>query len=125
MFVLKKDTNFLNPVQELPPVQSFEKLLGSSLETRRKEMCEEGLFCFKEGQDPWVKLYEQQVREYGDFATRFLFEYYITSLTQVDIDEDGEDETMVFLCGVWGNHCPHKMIVIDNGGIIFSADSQR
>lgn len=64
---------------------------------------------------------ENQIKEYGNLAARFLSEGYdVTNVRKFDINMDGKDELIVSLCGTWGNHCPHEIIVIKDQKIIFS-----
>lgn len=66
-------------------------------------------------------LVNDNVKEYGPLATRFFPEQYITDLREFDVDNDGQVEKIVSLCGVWGNHCPHEILIIKGDKIIFSA----
>lgn len=38
-------------------------------------------------------------------------------------DKDGKDETIIFLCGVGSNHCPHRIIIVKDQEIIFSVSA--
>lgn len=68
----------------------------------------------------WVWLYKKQIQEYGNLATRFLLGSNITNLEKFDVDGDGKPETVVYICGTGGNHCPHEIIIIKDNTIIFS-----
>jgi len=66
--------------------------------------------------------YEEQVQEYGDLAVQFWTEGdSLTWVRKFDVDSDGKTETIVGLCGRYGNHCPHKILIIKDRKIIFSA----
>lgn len=68
--------------------------------------------------------YEEQVAEYGDLAVRFWANespQSISFVKEFDVDKDGTKEQIVGLCGLWGNHCPHEIIIVDDGRQIFSA----
>ncbi len=63
--------------------------------------------------------FESQISEYGEYAQRFLPEDVITSIEYFDIDSDGEKETIISLCSLGGNHCPHEIFVIKNNEVVF------
>ncbi|MFA6189916.1 MAG: hypothetical protein WC711_00150 [Candidatus Staskawiczbacteria bacterium] len=69
------------------------------------------------GQD----LYEEQKKQYGDLAVRFWADSNsITFLKEFDVDGDGQKETIIGICGLWGNHCPHEVVIIKNNKQVFS-----
>lgn len=67
----------------------------------------------------WEWKFKEQIKEYGDIATRFLPSYIITDLKKFDVDLDGKEETIISTCGTGGNHCPHKIIIVKDNDIIF------
>lgn len=80
--------------------------------------------------DVGQEYYEEQKKEYGDLAVRFWSgeyrtgeygtgAYSITFLKKFDVDRDGQNETMIGICGLWGNHCPHEILIIKNNKQIF------
>lgn len=69
----------------------------------------------------YESVYRDQLRDYGNIATRFLPTDSISGLRKFDVDNDGKDETILSLCGVGGNHCPHYIIVVRGQNIIFSS----
>lgn len=71
----------------------------------------------------WKELYDEQIKKYGDLAKRFLPVDYITNLQEFDVDGDGVKEKIVSICGVGGNHCPHKIIIIKKDTIIFDVSA--
>ncbi|MBU6427112.1 hypothetical protein KGQ27_02620 [Patescibacteria group bacterium] len=40
-----------------------------------------------------------------------------------DVDGDGKKEVILFLCGLFGNHCPHEAKIIKNNKEIFSTNN--
>ncbi|MEK7181022.1 MAG: hypothetical protein AAB738_01645 [Patescibacteria group bacterium] len=99
--------DFSNDTEQMPPIQSMEQILKQDIE-------EDTL---------WQWLYKEQIAEYGNIATRFLPADYITNLRKFDTDKDGKDEEIIFLCGVGGNHCPHRIVVVKDQKIIFSVSA--
>jgi hypothetical protein len=99
--------DFSNSSEQLPPIKSKEQIL--------KQDVEEGT--------PWQWLYEQEINEYGDLATRFLPSERAVDVKTFDVDRDGKDETIIFLCGVGGNHCPHRIVIVKDKKIIFSVSA--
>lgn len=71
---------------------------------------------------PWQWLYKQEIKEYGDLATRFLPSKSV-DVKKFDVDNDGKDETIIFLCGVGGNHCPHRIVIVKDNKIVFSVST--
>jgi hypothetical protein len=63
----------------------------------------------------------ENYNEYEDFSP-----YYLPSSTiivkEFDVDADGNNEKIIYGCGLGGNHCPHKVDVIKNNKIIFSVN---
>lgn len=96
--------DYSNKREKLPAIKLQDQILPENLD--------EG-FVYKES-------FTEQIQKYGALATRFLTDDYIVDLQKFDVDGDGKDETIVFLCGLGGNHCPHRIIVIENDTIIFS-----
>ena len=115
---------FVDTNELLPPTQTRDEILGLSAkyteEDQLREICEDFKACVEENEDdPWSKAYTRQVQEYGDLATRFLSIGDEISWTEdFDFDGDGEDELAVALCGLWGNHCPHRIIIVKDERII-------
>lgn len=70
--------------------------------------------------DNYLQLFDEQVKEHGDIATRFLMGDYVTNIEKFDVDLDGKEEIILSTCGTGGNHCPHKVMIIKDGKIIFS-----
>ena len=98
--------DFSNSSEQLPPTQSIEQILKQDVEKDA----------------PWRWLYDQEIKEYGDLATRFLPSESI-DVKKFDVDKDGKDETIIFLCGVGGNHCPHRIVIVKDKKIVFSVSS--
>lgn len=89
---------FSNEVKELPPVTPTTWEVGQ-------------------------ERYEEQVAEYGDLAVRFWANespQTISFVKEFDVDSDGATEQVVGLCGLWGNHCPHEIIIIEGDKQVFS-----
>jgi hypothetical protein len=63
--------------------------------------------------------FREQIKLYGDWARRFLPMDTITSVEKFDVDNDGLNETIVSTCGLWGNGCPHDVMIVKNNKIIF------
>jgi hypothetical protein len=59
--------------------------------------------------------------EYGDLASRYLPADSIW-VNRFDVDSDGVDEDIVFVCGIGGNHCPHYVQIIKDNKVIFTTD---
>lgn len=102
-----RSDDFSNEAEQLPAIKSMEQILGKNIEK----------------DTPWKGLYEEQIIEYGNISTRFLPSDYVTNLRKFDIDKDGKNEEIIFLCGVGGNHCPHRIIIVKNQKIIFSVSA--
>ena len=83
-------------------------------EAEINRICNDGMH------DCFTDLNKTQVNEYGDLATRFLPNDFITAVNYFDVDSDSKNETVVSTCGVGGNHCPHKIIIIKDNKVIFS-----
>lgn len=66
------------------------------------------------------EFFTEQIQKYGTLAARFLSDDYIVNLQKFDVDSDGELETIVSICSAFGNHCPHKIMVVKNDTVIFS-----
>lgn len=98
--------DFSNNIEQLPPIKSMEQIIEQDVEIDA----------------PWQWLYKDQIKEYGDLATRFLPDESIDA-KKFDVDKDGKDEMIIFLCGVGGNHCPHHIIVVKDQKIIFSVSA--
>lgn len=65
--------------------------------------------------------YEGQVAEYGDLAVRFWADgSSISFVKEFDVTDDDVAERIVGLCDIWGNHCPHEIIIIQDDRQIFS-----
>lgn len=78
-------------------------------------------------EDEWASVAEarkerfiEQIEKYGDLARSFLPDDGIVFLNKFDVDADGSEETIIGICGDGGNHCPHKIIIVKEGKIIFS-----
>jgi len=67
-------------------------------------------------------LFTEQISKYGDIARKFLPENIITSVENFDVDKDGIDEKIISICGLWGNGCPHRILVVKNNQIVFSTN---
>ena len=94
-------------IKNLPTVKSYKEIF--MVEGGTKETV-------------WSGTYKDQIKQYGDFARRFIPEgYTIVGLEKFDVDGDGKNETIISLCGTGGNHCPHEIILIKNNKIIFTA----
>jgi hypothetical protein len=91
----------------LPPVRTYAEIFKDS----------DG-----DGKIDWEDLYKDQIKKYGDLATRFIYKgYIIDTVEQFDVDSDGQKETIIFICGTGGNHCPHEILVVKNDRVIFNA----
>lgn len=97
--------DFSNEVKELPPTKTLGEILKQD----------------KEKDTPRRWLYEEQINEYGDLATRFLPD--TIDVEKFDINEDGKNETVISLCG-GGNHCPDSIIIVKDKKIIFSVSTE-
>lgn len=101
--------DFSNDIKELPPIKSeaqMDRFLGGK------------------GDSPLRSFYENQKNEYGNLVNRFLpLMKSISSIKTFDVDNDKKDEKIISLCGVWGNHCPHEIIIVKNRKIIFSSNA--
>ena len=74
--------------------------------------------------DVWKQWYTEQIKEYGDLADLFWAEGdSISFAKKFDVDLDGKDELVVGLCGIGGNHCPHRIVVMKDQKIIFSVSA--
>ena len=93
--------SYSNDIRELPPIKSKEEILAH--------------------QDIYKKRFTEQIEEYGVWATRFLTSDTIESLEELDIDSDGKSETIIGLCSLGGNHCPHEIIIVRDEKIVFTA----
>lgn len=101
--------DYSNEIKNLPLVTSYKEIFKDT----------DG-----DGKVEWDWLYKDQIKEYGDLATRFIPEgYTIIGLEKFDVDADGKNETIISLCGTGGNHCPHQIIIVKNNKIIFTADT--
>lgn len=96
--------DYSNKREKLPATKSLDQIFEGNLN--------EG-FVYKE-------TFTEQIQKYGTLATRFLTNDYIVDLQKFDVDNDGKDETIVFLCSLGGNHCPHRIMIIKNDMVIFS-----
>ena len=68
--------------------------------------------------------YDTQVAEYGELAVRFWADgKSITFLKEFDVTADGNTESIIGLCYLWGNHCPHEIVIVDGDRQIFSTSA--
>lgn len=74
------------------------------------------------GDTDWKDSYPEQIEKYGDLARRFLPDTFI-DVKKIDVDSDGVDESIISLCMVGGNHCPHGIIIVKGDNIIFSTSA--
>ncbi len=96
--------SYSQQIESLPPIRSLDQI--------SKE--EPGFW------DSYKWLFDEQIQEYGNIAARFLLGEYVTDIKKFDVDLDGNDETILSICGTGGNHCPHRIIIIKENKIIFS-----
>lgn len=113
--------SFANVLNDLPPTKSLSEIAGPSMtEERQQELCDQGL-CAPLDYYPFKSLHEEQYDEYGDIVLGFLADgYYFTNYQEFDVTGDGQLEVIIDICGIGGNHCPHKTIVVSDDKIIFS-----
>jgi hypothetical protein len=91
--------DFFNEDEQMPPIKLPEEILFDA--------------------DILKNRFKEQLTEYGELAQRFLPNYYITSIKKFDVDNDGENETIIGICS-GGNHCPDKIIIVKDDTIIFT-----
>lgn len=120
--------NYSNEIRPLPPIQTKTEIFGITdtftLEDWRREICEE--FNFKEcNSTPWESAYDRQIEEYGDLASRFLFEDQIMWVRYADVDMDEKEEKIIGICGLFGNGCPHEILIVKGDNIIFSIEADE
>lgn len=72
-----------------------------------------------EDADVYKKHFESLLSEYGEYAQRYLPDDTITSIEYFDVDGDNIKETIISLCSLGGNHCPHEVVVVKGNEIIF------
>lgn len=128
-FTLSADS-YSSEVISLPPIKTQDEIFGISdsytYENRRQELCVDDILqiCPDEGEDdPAISSYKHQIEKNGDLASRFLPSESITWVKYFDIDGDKENETIIALCELWGNHCPHRIIIVKGDKQIFETSS--
>jgi hypothetical protein len=66
----------------LPPVRTYAEIFKDS----------DG-----DGKIDWEDLYKDQIKKYGDLATRFIYKgYIIDTVEQFDVDSDGKNDRVIF-----------------------------
>jgi hypothetical protein len=63
--------------------------------------------------------FRKQIKLYGDLARRFLPLKRITDVRKFDVDSDDLNEAIISTCDIWGNGCPHEVMIVKNNKIIF------
>lgn len=88
------------------------------------EIIKENSKCGENGNEDcgFLDQIEENYSEFKDLAPYYL-PYQTIVTDKFDVDGDNQDETIVYSCGVGGNHCPHSVDIIKNQEIIFSAYS--
>ncbi len=99
--------DYSNKKEGLPTVKPLEYIFAKDPS--------EDVFIFQE-------TFNEQIKEYGVLATRFLPNDTI-NVQKFDVDGDEENETIVYSCSHGGNHCPHRIMIIKNDAIIFSVSA--
>jgi hypothetical protein len=66
-----------------------------------------------------AEIFTEQINEFGDLARRFLPDDVIGPVEKFDVDKDGKDEQIISTCGLWGNGCPHQIVIVKDNKIIF------
>lgn len=102
---LSKD-DYSNAHEDLPAIKSIEEITSET----NGRITSESL------------IYQETLAKYGDFGIRFFPTYY-PFIKNFDVDADGKDEKVVYLCGIGGNHCPHKIVIVKDDKIIFSVSA--
>ncbi len=69
--------------------------------------------------------FTEQIDTYGDLARRFLPHDLVESVEEFDVDNDGMDEQIIGICGLWGNGCPHKILIVRNDSVIFETSARK
>ncbi|MFA6974715.1 MAG: hypothetical protein WC237_02005 [Candidatus Paceibacterota bacterium] len=74
----------------------------------------------------YPELYEDNLKQYGEFTTRFWPNRYVTEKQYFDVDNDGKDESIISLCSNMGGNmdCPDKINIIKGNQIIFTASGE-
>lgn len=98
--------NYSNAHEDLPAIKTIEEITKET----NGEITTDSL------------IYQETIAEYGDFGIRF-FPVYYPFIKNFDVDADGKDEKVVYLCGIGGNHCPHKIVIVKDDKIIFSVSA--
>ena len=86
------------------------------------DIVKENNICGKSGNEDcgFIEQIKQNYNEYKDLAPFYLpVESIYTE--KFDVDGDKKDETIIFGCGIGGNHCPHNFDIVKDNKIIFSA----
>ncbi len=105
---LSKD-DYSNKQEDLPPLKTYAQIVTESKEISYYDELRSNLDIF------YKDIYAQS----GNFGTRFLPGFY-ARVDEFDVDSDGINEKIVYLCGIGGTHCPHIIDIVDNDKIIFS-----
>lgn len=102
--------NYSNDVKSLGEKKSWEKIL------------EENTICGDNKNEDcgFLETIKQNYNDYKDLASIYLPADSIYT-EKFDVDGDNKNETIVFSCGIGGNHCPHSVDIIKDNKIIFSA----
>lgn len=94
-----ESSEYSNDWTSLPPIKTTKDILADA--------------------DIYKDHFESQITKYGEYAQRYLPDDVITSIELFDVDNDGVKETIISLCSLGENHCPHKVVVIKENRILF------
>ncbi len=74
----------------------------------------------------YLDYFKEDYDKHGDIALFTWNDWMdINKIIEYDINGDGENESIIELCGIGGNHCPHKIVIIKDDSIIFKYQGAR
>ena len=92
----------------LPPIRNLDQILNEDQDVS----------------DDYKDYFIKDVEQYGDLARRFIDVIVgIQKVKYFDVDMDGKDETIIFMCGYTNSGCPQKIIIVKEDKVIFTIDA--